>query len=144
MHDPATPESQRVTDDRRGGRTAGLVLVLIVAFIGVAITKPWGSPVAPAPFVPPSRADVTPPAAPLPTTAPEVPSAGPSAKVGPLPVAFTTPTRPASATWIGLHWRRLAPDDPLSLVTSVVQWRRGYVAVGWQAEAPLTPVWTSG
>src|SRR5664279_1058669 len=90
MHDPATPESQQVTDDRHSRRTAGLVLVLIVVFIGVAIAKPWGSPVEPAPFATPSRADVTPPAAPLPTTAPEVPSAGPSAKVGPLPVAFTT------------------------------------------------------
>jgi hypothetical protein len=143
MHDPATPESQRVTDDMRGRRTAGLVLVLLVVFIGVAIAKPWGSPVEPAPFATPSRADVTPPATSLPTTVPEVPSAGPSAKVVPLPVAFTTPLPPASATWTGLRWRRLAPDDPLTLIASVLQWRRGYVAVGWQAEAPLTPVWTS-
>ena len=107
MHDPATPESERVTDDMRGRRTAGLILVLIVAFIGVAIAKPWGSPVEPAPSVTPSRADVTPPAASLPTTAPEVPSTGPFVTVGPLPVDFTTPLAPGSATWTGLDWRRL-------------------------------------
>jgi hypothetical protein len=143
MHDPATPESQRVTRDARGGRTAGLVLALIVVFIGVAIVKPWGSPVEPAPFVTPSQPVVTPPAASQPTTALKVPSTPPSVNVGPLPVAFTTPMPPASATWTGLNWRRLAPDDPLTLVASVLQWRRGYVAVGWQAEAPVTPVWTS-
>ena len=143
MRDPATPESQRVSDDARGHRTAGLVLALIVVFIGVAIAKPWGSPVEPTPFVAPSQSDATPPAASLPTTTPGVPSAGRSAKVVPLPVAFTTPLPPASATWTGLTWRRLAPDDPLTLVASVLKWRRGYVAVGSEAGAPVTPVWTS-
>src|SRR5664280_1584671 len=128
MHDPATPESQRVTDDRRGRWTAGLVLVLIVVFVGVAIAKPWGSPVEPAPSAAPSQADDTPRATALPTTAPEVPSAGPSAKVVPLPVAFTTPLPPASATWTGLRWRRLAPDDPLTLVASVVNQPGGFIA----------------
>jgi hypothetical protein len=67
----------------------------------------------------------------------------PSATAGPLPVAFTTPLPPASATWTGLKWRRLAPDDPLSLVTSVLRWRGGFIAVGWVAGRPYTPVWTS-
>jgi hypothetical protein len=143
MHNPTTPERERVTDDMRGRRTAGLVLVLIVAFIGVAIAKPWGSPVEPAPAVTPSRADVTPPAASLPTTAPEVPSTGPFLTVGPLPVDFTTHLAPGSATWTGLNWRRLTSEDPLSLVTSVLHWRRGFIAVGWKAGPPVTPVWTS-
>jgi hypothetical protein len=128
---------------RSDGRFTALVVVLFVAFVGVAIAKPWGSQVEPAPSVAPSQADLTPPPASLPATAPDVPSAAPVAEVGPLPVAFTTPIPPAFATWTGLRWRRLAPDDPLSLVTSVLRWRRGFLAVGWNAPPPSTPIWTS-
>ena len=49
MHDPSTPEKQRVTSDAGGRRTAGLVLALLVVFIGIAIAKPWGSPAASTP-----------------------------------------------------------------------------------------------
>jgi hypothetical protein len=50
---------------------------------------------------------------------------------------------PQVSTWTGLRWRRLASDDPLSLVTSVTPWRHGFVAVGWVGRTPATPVWTS-
>ena len=86
---------------------------------------------------------VSSPAASLPT-ATEAPSAAPSASDGPLPFGFTLPRPPASTTWTGLTWRRLAPDNPLGLVNSVVGWRGGYVAIGWVGpRLPTTPVWTS-
>ena len=133
------------TGGRRERRVTVVVSVLLIGFIGIAIVKPWGSPVEPAPSAQLQGVDVTPPAASLQANAPEVPSSGPSAEVVPLPVAFTTPMASvsASATWTGLDWRRLAPDDPLSLVTSVVGWRRGFIGIGRIATPPSTPVWTS-
>jgi hypothetical protein len=139
---------------RSDGRIAALVVVLGLAFVGLAIAKPWGGTVQPPPS-PPSLANVaspaatpaasllaSPPASP-PAAGPSSPSATPSATADPLPVAFTTPLPPSGSTWTGLRWRRLAPDDPLRLVTSVTRWRHGYVAVGWIARTPATPVWTS-
>jgi hypothetical protein len=117
-------------------RISGLVGVLLVAFLGVAVAKPWGgSPPAPASTATPSAPDTE-----------VVPLSSPAVIVteGPLPVAFTTTAPPAaSATWSGLRWRQLEPGDPFSLVTSVVPWRAGFVALGWQAAPPATPVWTS-
>jgi hypothetical protein len=131
------------TGGRRDRRIATVVIVLLVAGVGIAIAKPWGSPVEPAPPSGLPEAEATTPARSLPTTTPELPSAAPSASVGPLPLAFTTALPPLSATWTGLTWRRLAPDDPLGLVTSVVRWRHGFVAVGAIGSPPFTPVWTS-
>ena len=122
-------------------RVTALVGLLLVAFVGVAIVKPWGGQVEPAPSIAPSPAAHTPPA-PLPTATPRAPSVVVPADIGPLPVAFTT-ARPPSGAWTGLRWRRLEPDDPLSLVTSIVRWSHGFVAVGWIARLPATPVWTS-
>ena len=83
------------------------------------------------------------------TTAPATGSA-PSASTGPAasstPAAGPTPavrsfvTAAPPTTWASLAWQRLAPDDALALVRSVVRWHGGYVAVGWDA---TTPVWTS-
>jgi hypothetical protein len=135
------------TGGRGERRFTAIVGALLIGFIGIAIAKPWGSPVEPAPSARPPVADATPPAASLQAATPGVPSPAPSATVGPLPVAFTSPLAPASAsasaTWTGLDWRRLAPDDPLSLVTSIVRWRRGFIAVGRIAAPPSTPIWTS-
>ncbi len=131
------------TGSRRDRWIAALVIALLVVGVGVAIAKPWGSPAEPAPPSGSPFAVVPSPAASTPTTTPQVSSPAPSASIVPLPVAFTTPRPPASATWTGLNWRRLAPDDPLTLVTSVVRWRHGFVALGWIAGTPSTPVWTS-
>ncbi len=127
----------------KDGRVTALVVLVVVAFVGLAIVKPWGSTVAPAPSGGLPTAVATAPAASTSATAPLVPSPETAAGVVPLPVAFTTPLPPASATWTGLDWRRLAPDNPLSLVTSVVRWRHGFVAVGQSSGSPATPVWTS-
>jgi hypothetical protein len=135
------------TGGRGERRITAIVGILLIGFVGIAIAKPWGSPVEPAPSARIPVTDVTPPAASLPAITPSVPSLAPLSTVGPLPVAFTSPRSPASAsasaTWTGLDWRRLAPDDPLSLVTSILRWRRGFIAVGRIAAPPSTPVWTS-
>jgi hypothetical protein len=129
--------------DRNDRHVTALVLVLLLGFVGVAIAKPWGSQVEPAPSARLPRADVTPPPRSTQTAAPQVPSTKPAANVRPLPVAFNTSLPSVSATWTGLDWRRLAPDDPLGLLTSVLPWRRGFIAVGSVAGPPSTPVWTS-
>ncbi|MFI5042474.1 MAG: hypothetical protein ACHQNA_11625, partial [Acidimicrobiales bacterium] len=148
MSGQPTPDSRRVNGDTRARRTAGLVVVLVVVFIGVAIAKPWGSPVVPVAPTPGPLASVpsTAPSSPGPsdTTAPTT-AAAPT-PVLPLPGAFTTTVPPTpTATWTGLRWRRLASDDPLSLVRSVLRWRGGFIAVGWLASggSTSTPVWTS-
>ncbi len=128
---------------RSDQRIAALVVLLVVAGVGLAIAKPWGSAATPVPSARPSLADVAPPTAPPPTPGHEVPSLAPSANVGPRPFAFTTPLQSAPTTWTGLDWRRVAPDDPISLVASVLHWRRGWVAVGSVGQPPATPVWAS-
>jgi hypothetical protein len=143
FHGSATPGGR---SDRHA---TTVLLVLLIAFIGFAIAKPWGSQGEPAPSARLPRASVTPPPPSIQTTAPEVPSTRPAASTRPganaraLPVAFSTSLPPVSAMWTGLDWRRLAPGDPLSLVTSILPWRRGFIAVGWVAGPPSTPVWTS-
>ena len=147
MHDPTTPEIEQVTSDARGRRTAGLVLVLIVVFIGVAIAKPWGSPPAstsqsPAP-VGTLGAAVSPSPAPTGTAVPTPVAPTPAE---PSADAFTMPVPPPeTATWTGIRWQRLASDNPLRLVRSVLRWRGGYIAVGSLGSdgATTTPVWTS-
>jgi hypothetical protein len=147
MHDPTTPEIEQVTGDARGRRTAGLVLVLIVVFIGVAIAKPWGSPQAstsqpPAPVGTPGAAVSLSPAA----TGTAVPSPAAPTPAEPSADPFTMPVPPPeTATWTGIRWQRLASDDPLRLVGSMLRWRGGYIAVGTLASGGATtiPVWTS-
>ena len=131
------------TGGRYERRATALMVVLLVAFVGIAIAKPWGSPAEPTPAAVAPGASVTslPPSSPA--TAAELPSPATSARAVALPVAFTMPAPPASASWTGLDWRRLSGDDPLTLVASVLKWPRGYLAVGRLAVPPATPVWTS-
>jgi hypothetical protein len=149
MHDPTTPEIEQVTGDARGRRTAGLVLVLVlmVVFIGVAIAKPWGSPPAstsqpPAP-VGTLGAAVSPSPAPTGTAVPT--PVAPTPVVPPIDTFAIALPPPDTATWSAIHWGRLAPDNPLRLMRSVLRWRGGYIAVGSLASggATTTPVWTS-
>ena len=147
MHDPTTPEIEQVTGDARGRRTAGLVLVLIVVFIGVAIAKPWESPPAstsqpPAP-VGTLGAAVSPSPAPTGTAVPT--PVAPTPVVPPIDTFAIALPPPDTATWSAIHWGRLAADNPLRLMRSVLRWRGGYIAVGSLASggATTTPVWTS-
>jgi hypothetical protein len=144
-----------VTNGPRNRRVAGLVVALLVLVIGVAIAKPWTTTVAPASPTPgvsgsplaPSASGTTSASGPAPPSAAAVPSpASPTAIVPSAADPFETPVPPAAtATWTGLRWRVLAPDDPLSLVTSALRWRGGFIALGRQPSplVPDTPVWTS-
>ena len=143
MHDPATPESQRVTDDMRGRRTVGLVLVLIVVFIGIAIAKPWGSPATSVSLPPASlgTGGVTVSPSPISTGTPLPTPAAPTPAVATTDTFAMPLPPPATATWSAIHWQRLAQTDSLTLVRSVLRWRGGFIAVG--SGGSSTPVWTS-
>ena len=127
---------------------SGLATVLLVALVaGCAVNEP-------------ARATPTPTATPVgapsaengssgPTTAPPSSTTSPVSP-RPSPVAlggFTTPVPPDARTaWTGIAWRKLAPDDPLAQVRSVVRWRGGFVALGARiatGETSRTPVWSS-
>jgi hypothetical protein len=119
---------------------------LLATALGVLIVKPWGVPDSPTPTATPVGSAGSLPAASPPTTRPgassaAVPSAtGRSAFDG----GFTTPVPPdATTSWTALRWHRVE-HDPLSLVTSVLRWRLGFVALGLGGAGDrLTPVWTS-
>ncbi len=72
-----------------------------------------------------------------PSTATPSPAPSPA-----LATAFTTPVPPAAdAAWTAIHWRKLAPDESLGLIHSVLRWRGGFIAVG--AGTSGSPMWTS-
>lgn len=127
----------------RGRRTALLACLLVVAFVGVAIAKPWGTP---APAATPNGGPTPSRAAPTSQEVTVPPATATQAPVEPVAVAFITPVPPpAKAAWTGIQWHRLAPDDPLTLVASVRRWRGGFIALGWEVSEgrTTTPVWTS-
>lgn len=126
----------------RDRHVAGLVVLLLAAFVGLAIAKPWGGPAGSASSAGPSSSGGALNASPPPTPSAGVPIPGP-ASARALPAAFTTALGRGPATWTGLRWRRLAPGDPFSLVTSIHRWSRGFLAVGSVDVPPETPVWTS-
>jgi hypothetical protein len=150
MSEPAS--FRRVVDDRSGRRRSVEIslTVLVTALIGIAIAKPWSTPVAsPRATGGPSAAAAsaglagasTPPSAR--SSDSTVPVGGTPAPAASLPAAFTMPAPPrATASWTGIRWRRLAAGDPLAAVRSVLRWRGGFVAIGSDA-AGATPIWTS-
>ena len=121
-----------------------MVALLVVGFVGVALAKPWsGAPSRSAASGSPSTVD------PGSNEVAEA-SRGSSASASNVPVPGANPiTLPTPATttaaWTGIRWRQLAPDDPLNLIRSVVPWRGGFVAVGFDPTDPIapTPIWTS-
>ena len=127
---------------RRDGWVTTLALAVLVAGVGLAIVKPWGSTAQPTPSSAPPVAVATPAASAPDPVASDMPEPAPTGEVVPLPAGFTTSPLP-TGTWTRLDWRHLAPDDPLTLVASVVRWRGGYVALGRIEVPPQTPVWTS-
>ncbi len=133
------PPNADGTHDRR---LAAIVTVLIVGFVGVAVTKPWGSAIPPAPSTAPSGVAVAPQAS-IPTIAPVIPGGDPPSAAILMPSVFETPGPAVGTAWTGLRWSRLAPNDPLDLVATVRHWAGGYIAIGWEGLPPKTPVWTS-
>jgi hypothetical protein len=115
--------------------------LLIVVFVAVAVAKPWGAPAASAPSSgPPAPSSAI---SGTETGSPILPTSTPARPVDEAITLATPP--PAGAAWTAIQWTRLAPDDPLSLLTSVTRWRGGFLAVGWDVSAGTasTPVWTS-
>jgi len=118
-----------------------LALVLsVLAVAGCGITTspvPVGTPTGSA-----TPGVAGPPSNGPPATMPLPSAPSPALPAGPPPAAFDTAVPPAAdAAWTTLHWRRLASDEPLTLVRSVLRWRRGFIAVG--SDGSSTPVWTS-
>jgi hypothetical protein len=121
----------------RRDRAPAVVVLLIVAFIVLAIAKPWdasssavASPLAVVPSVP---------GVPASTLGTPTPTLDPGA-------SFTLPAPPAdTAAWRQISWRRLAPGDPLASVWTVRRSAWGYLAVGsnWSGGSGSTPMWTS-
>jgi len=115
----------------------------VVAFVGVAVAKPWGTP---APAATQDGGPTPSQAAPASQAVTVAPASATPAATKPVAVAFITPVPPpAKAVWTGIRWHRLAPDDPLTHVASVLRWRGGFLAVGWEVSegTTTTPVWTS-
>ncbi len=118
-----------------GHRSALSVGLVIVAFIVLAVAKPWD-------VVMPQPAVVL---APPPTLgATHGPSLAPSATPVPdIGSGFTLNTPPAAGTpWTVVLWHAVGPQQPLARFRSVVGWAHGYVAVGDDGDGG-TPVWTS-
>lgn len=140
MVDPG-PASFRGSPERGGGRqrvALGLFVAVAVAFVGIAVAKPWGAtPEGPAPTSVGSIASAS-------ATSPSGLATAPTA-TSQVAAAFRTPTPPAADTqWTGLRWQAVSATDPLALVRSVVRWRGGYVALGALGTAGgTTPLWTS-
>lgn len=113
----------------RGGRAgAAIVALLVVAFIGLAVAKPWDRGAMPPPVPSATRVaempSVTPPPA-LPTTAPPAsPDPG-----------FTIATPPAAdAQWTMLTWQKLDPAAPLAAVLAAGRAPGGFLALGSQPD----------
>src|SRR5512144_180970 len=83
----------------RDRRLAALASVLLVAFLLLAIAKPWAAP-APDASAPPEPSLAAVPAPSLQTTGPQVGALEATPRAGPLPVAFTSVRPPpATAAW---------------------------------------------
>jgi hypothetical protein len=119
----------------RAGRITAGVIGLMLAACATA-TVPSATPV-------PSASGNAPTAKPTNVTSSKAP-ATPAAPGDRLLLTQVPPA--ADLGWARITWRKLAADDPLALVRSIVAWRGGYIAVG--APVPTgasstTPVWTS-
>jgi len=145
-----TAPLERTGSARRAVPALSAVLALLLLTAGVAILgKPPATP-APVGLPSPLAASRSAASQPSPTrsgsssTTPSGPSpvASPSVRAPTPDTAFTTPAPPAAnAAWRSLRWEKVEATDPLTLVRSVLRWRRGFFAVGW--DGTHTPVWTS-
>ncbi len=123
-----------------GTRRAAAVGLTVLAFIALAVAKPWDA--APA-HASPSPA----PSAPLAASHASAGVPSPStARPTPVQVADISTFRvgaPPTGPWARLVWTEIDPRLPLALVRSVVRWQGGFVALGSDGTGD-SPVWTSG
>ncbi len=149
MPEPTSFRGRLDADGRGRRRVTALVALLVVAFVGIAIAKPWAA-AAPVPLALGPSLTATPNGTagpgPSPAATPSAPILPTATPGKPLPDAFTTPVPPpATAPWTSIRWRRLAQDDPLTLVRSMLRWRGGFIAIGGDSLGAVAtpPVWTS-
>ncbi len=140
---PTPLRASPVPGGSRPAARVAIVVVAVAAFIGLAIAKPWDAPTTtPSAFAATQQLATAAASGSLPaptrtpTPTPSSPSAG--------GFSLAPPPDPATA-WTGLRWTQLKPADPLNLVASVMRWRGGFVAVGWDmsTRVPSTPLWSS-
>ena len=128
---------------RRHDKLVGGAVVLVVVGILFAVVKPWGSTGQPAASGSPRVAEVSPSAADTPSSALPGSTAQPIHLGHPLAVAFTTAPAPVSDAWAGVEWHRLATDDPLGIVRTMVTSGEDSVAIGDIEGTTSTTVWAS-
>ena len=144
MNDQTSFHGTPVATGRRRRWTTTLLGLGTIAFIGIALAKPWGQPAAAGPGGPSTPVAATgrpATSAPGPAVLPTV-----AGTLGGPAVAFTLPPPPSpSASWREIRWRRLAPDDPVGLVTAVLRWKDGFIAGDWNVGSTGSPalLWTS-
>ena len=144
MNDQTSFHGTPVATGRRRRWTTTLLGLGTIAFIGIALAKPWGQPAAAGPGGPSTPVAATgrpATSAPGPAVLPTV-----AGTLGGPAVAFTLPPPPSpSASWREIRWRRLAPDDPVGLVTAVLRWKDGFIAGDWNvgSTGSPAPLWTS-
>jgi hypothetical protein len=136
MPDPTEFQGRPTTG---GVRSAALVAIVVIAFVVLAVAKPWDGPApSPSPLASAVGVVVTPPPSTVASQAPSTPVASPSATVAPIPFSLG-PSPADGAPWGSITWQRLDPASPVALLRSVVTWRGGWVAIGDGG----SPVWTS-
>jgi hypothetical protein len=129
----------------RRGRGPAALIVLVVAFLVIAVAKPWSAP-APAPPLAALPATVAPSSSSSSSSSPAPSlasmSSAPSFVPGG-PIVLDAPP-PAGSAWTAIRWRRLEPGDPLATLRLVRHAAWGYLAVGAEPPRdPTTQVWTS-
>ncbi len=124
-----------------GGPQSALVVgALVVAFVVLAVAKPWDQPKA----TPSPQPAVSSSPTPVARSAPPVESpATPSAPPFFVPAPFTLdPPPPGGATWTALRWQAFDVGDPIAHLGPTVRWSGGFASLGDDgAGAPL--LWTS-
>ncbi len=120
------------------------VAISVIALAGCGTTTspvPVASPASPLASATSTTAAGLPSYVPPPTMAPSS-APSPALPAGPPRAAFNMSVPPAAdAAWTAIRWRKLAADEPMTLVRSVLRWRGGFIAVG--SDGSSTPVWTS-
>lgn len=117
-----------------GPRSALVVAVLLVGFVGLAVAKPWEAP-PPTPAPNATAADLATPLAAASGSGSPAPPATLAPTASPDATAPFTIAPPAGggAAWAAVRWRALPPGSPLWLVSRVVHWPGGYLALGGPA-----------
>ena len=122
--------------------------IAIVLFLSLALLKPWGDGAQAGVDAGPSASgrSVAPGTTPGPTTSTTRVTPAPSAvALTPLDLGLSIPDVSARSieSWGSLDWQRLPAGGASPFVTSVLEWKSGFVALGRMPDATESIVWTS-